>query len=184
MHQRLNIITDYRADRAAGLKEQIQLLNITNYKFWDAVKLPSVKASINAAHKQIVRYAKIAEFGEVMIAEDDFRATHPDSFRYFLSQKPPQYDLYLSQVYLGDIDERGRVKGFTGLTLYFVSARYYDRFLSSDPTEHLDIALNNVGGDFHVCQPFPFIQANGWSSNTGKHENYDSLLANRKLFGG
>jgi len=118
-----------------------------------------------------------------MIAEDDFVGTHEDSFRYFLENEPPEYDLYLSMVYLGDLDGENRVKSFTGLTLYIVHSKFYDKFLSVDPNEHIDRALAGMG-DFRVCNPFTFIQHNGWSSNTGKEEKYDNLLEGRKLFGG
>lgn len=184
MSQRLNIITGNRHERMPLLSEELKRQNIINYTFWPAVYKKTAKEGINAAHKQIVEYAKLAEFPEVLIAEDDFLGTHPDSFKFFLSQKPKKYDLYLSQVYLGELDKANKVKSFTGMTMYFVSEKYYDLFLSADPQEHIDRALSEIGGDFHVCNPFAFIQRNGFSSNTGKHENYDSLLQNRKLFGG
>jgi len=82
---------------------------ITNYEFWDSVYLPTVAESINEAHKQIVRYAKIAEFPDVMIAEDDFVGTHPDSFKYFLANRPRTYDMYLSMVYIGELSENNKV---------------------------------------------------------------------------
>lgn len=164
--------------------DEINRQGITNYTFWDAVHdVRSVKAGINEAHKQIVRYAKLAEFSEVLIAEDDFIGSDPDSFKFFLSGLPPKYDLYLSMVYLGDIDPQNKVKEFTGMTMYFVHSRFYDKFLAADPEDHIDRALSRCGGDFHVCNPFTFMQRNGFSSNTGKNENYDNLIAGRNFFG-
>lgn len=183
MHQRLNIITGNRPERKPVLMEEISRQGITNYTFWDSVyDRRSVRAGINEAHKQIVRYAKIAEFSEVLIAEDDFVGTHQDSFKFFLSKKPTKYDMYLSMVYMGDINNENKVDSFTGMTMYFVHSKFYDTFLSVDPEEHIDRALGGLG-DYHVCNPFAFVQRNGWSANTGKNEVYDSLLANRKLFG-
>lgn len=182
MHQRLNIIHG-RAERYDPLMAEIERQGIVNYMLWDAVYLPSVKESINEAHKQIIRYAKLAEFSSVLICEDDFQGTHEKSFQFFLDNEPKNYDLYLAQIYLGDIDGNKRVKSFTGLTMYLCHERFYDRFLSADPKEHIDRALGGMG-DFHVCVPFPFVQRNGFSSNTGKTEVYDSLLAGRELFGG
>jgi len=185
VHQRLNIITGNRPERKQPLMEEIKRQGITNYTFWDSVYSPvSTKVGISEAHQQIVRYAKLAEFSDVMIAEDDFTGSHPDSFKYFLANCPRQFDLYLSQVFLGDLDENNRVKSFTGMTLYIVHSRFYDRFLSVDPNEHIDHELSRIGGLFHVCNPFAFRQRNGWSSNTGKEENYDDLLASRTFFGG
>jgi hypothetical protein len=183
MHQRLNIICGNRSERMPLLRDELERQGVVNYMFWDGIYLPSVKQSINAAHKQIVEYAKLAEFSEVLIAEDDFIGTHKNSFKYFLSKKPRTYDMYLSQVYLGDIDENNRVKSFTGMTMYFVHEKFYDTFLATDPHDHIDRSLDGLG-DYHVCNPFAFIQRNGWSSNTGKSENYDTLLRSRNLFGG
>jgi hypothetical protein len=161
---------------------ELERQGILDYEFWDGVYLPSIRASINAAHKQIVEFARLAEYPEVCIAEDDIVGTHPNSWNYFLSQKPKEYDMYLSMVYLGDIID-GRVESFTGMTLYSVSRKFYDKFLSVDPNEHIDRALAGLG-DYHVCHPFTFIQRNGFSSNTGKMEEYDQLLNGRILYNG
>lgn len=164
--------------------QELDRQDICDFEFWDSVyNGKSVKSAISEAHRRIVEYAKLAEWPEVLIAEDDFVGTHPDSFKFFLSQKPKEYDMYLSMVYLGDLDDRNRVKSFTGMTMYFVNQKFYDRFLSVDPEEHIDRALAGLG-DFVVCNPFAFVQRNGFSSNTGKAENYDNLLINRNLFCG
>jgi hypothetical protein len=102
-----------------------QGLGESDYELWDGVFLPSIKASINAAHKQIVRYAQLAEWEEVCIVEDDLIFTSPNSWRYFLDHKPTDYDIYLSMIYLGEIDENNIVKDFTGLTLYVVMILFY-----------------------------------------------------------
>lgn len=183
MHQRVNIISGHIPDRLPLLIEEINRQQITNYTLWDSVYLPSVKASINEAHRQIVRYARLAEFDSVIIAEDDFIGTHPNSFKYFLSKIPKKYDLFLSMIYMGDIDENNKVKSFTGMTLFSCHSSFYDTFLSVDPEEHIDRALAGLG-DYHVCNPFAFIQRNGRSSNTGQNEVYDTLLQGRELFGG
>lgn len=167
------------------LMEEINRQGVTNYTLWDSVHSPvSAKSGINAAHRQIVEYARLAEFPDVMIAEDDFIGSHPDSFKYFLTNRPRQYDLYLSQVFLGDVGEDSRVKDFTGMTLYMVNQRFYDKFLSVDPHEHIDRELSRIGGLFYVCQPFTFWQRNGFSSNTGKEESYEQLKSTRIFFGG
>lgn len=140
--------------------------------------LPSIKASINAAHKNIVRFAQFAGWKEVCIAEDDLEFTSPCSWQHFMKNKPKEYDLYLSMVYLGQPDENNIVKDFTGMTMYVVHSRFYDIFLSADPDEHIDRALAGLG-KFVVCNPFVAKQSNGFSSNTGKMENYDELLKNR-----
>ncbi len=160
------------------LKEQLKSNNVTDYQLWEGVYLPSIKASINAAHKQIVMYAKIAGWDEVCIAEDDLVFSSPNSWRYFLDNKPKHFDLWLGMVYLGQPDSDGLVDTFTGMTMYVVHKNFYDIFLSVPDDEHIDRALGGLGC-YKVCLPFVCRQQNGFSSNTGKMETYDDLLKNR-----
>jgi len=176
---KLNIIIGKRKQRLSKLMEELDRQGITDFEFWDAIYLNSVKAGINAAHKQIVEYAKLAEWNEVCIAEDDLQFTNGKSWEYFLAHKPKDFDIYLSMIYLGQPDENNEVKEFTGMTMYVVHSRFYDTFLSVDPSEHIDRALSEIGGKYVVCSPFVAKQYNGFSSNTGKMENYDKLLENR-----
>jgi hypothetical protein len=178
---RLNLIHGNRSERLQTLKEQLRSNNVTDYEFWEGVYRPSIKASINEAHKQIVMYAKIAGWKEVCIAEDDLIFTSPKSWEYFLDNKPKDYDLYLSMIYLGEPDENNEVKDFTGLTMYCVHERFYDTFLNTPYDDHLDRLLSKTEGKFVVCNPFVAKQTNGFSSNTGKMENYDQLLINRRF---
>jgi len=125
----------------------------------------------------------VAGWDKVCIAEDDLVATHENSWKYYLSQMPESFDLYLSMIYLGEIDENNRVKDFTGMTLYTVHSRFYETFLNTDPTEHIDRSLNGKG-EYIVCSPFTFIQRDGLSANTGKLETYGHLLRSRRLYVG
>ncbi len=177
-NQRLNVIIGNRAERQPRLMRELETQQITNYSLWDGVFWPSVKESINEAHKQIVRYAKLAEFGEVIIAEDDLKMSRPGAWQYFLSQKPKDYDLYLGGIFLGQPDENNIVTEFTGLTLYSVHSRFYDTFLEVEPTEHIDRALAGKG-KFVVCNPFVCTQYDGVSSNSGQFEKYGELQSSR-----
>lgn len=164
------------------LMQELATQKITDYEFWPGVYVPSIKRSINLAHKQIIEYGQVAGWEQTIVAEDDIQFTHPNSWNYFLSQMPEDYDIFLSMIYLGWPDENGVVKDFTGLTLYSVHSRYYETFLSVPEDEHLDRALSQTKGKFVVCNPFVAIQYNGWSSNTGKMEVYDNLLSGRELY--
>ena len=180
-NQRLNIIVGNRAERVPRLMQELETQEITNYALWDGIHLPSIKESINEAHKQIVRYAKLAEFGEVIIAEDDVKFSRPGAWQYFLSQKPKDYDIFLGGIFLGDPDENGIVKDFTGMTLYSVHNRFYDTFLSIPADDHIDRALAN-SGKFVVCSPFVVTQYDGISSNSGQFEKYGELQASRNFW--
>lgn len=179
---RLHIIKGNREERLPRLMKELEAQGITDYELWDGIYLShSVKASINASHKQIVEYAKLAEWDEVCIAEDDLKFTHQSSWKYFLKQKPFDFDMYLSMIYTGDIDENNYVKKFTGLTLYVIAKRFYDKFLSVSGDGHIDQELAGLG-KYIVCNPFVAMQYNGFSSNTGKNEVYDTLLQGRNIY--
>lgn len=163
--------------------KEIETQNITNYTFWDGIyKYDSAKENINAAHKQIVEYAKLAEFDSVIIAEDDVSFFAPGAWKYFLDNRPKDYDLYLSSVYVGDIKEDNTVDSFCGFGLYIVHSMFYDKFLAANPHEHIDRAMKGLG-KFVVCSPMVAEQTDGFSSNTGKDEKYRNLLDGRNLFG-
>jgi hypothetical protein len=177
---KLNLIVGKRKQRVPKLLEELGRQGVTDFEFWPAIYLHSVKAGVNAAHKQIVEYAKLAGWPEVCIAEDDLQFTSDKSLEYFLAHKPDDYHLYLSMIYLGEPGEDNTVEEFTGMTLYMVHGSFYDTFLSADPNEHIDRALAGLG-KFVVCKPFVAKQYNGISANTGKWEEYDHLLKNREF---
>jgi hypothetical protein len=167
-----------RAERFPVLMKELNTQGIVDYELWPGVYLPSIKASINAAHKQIVEYARLAEWDEVMIAEDDIKFSSVNGVDYFLKQKPNDFDIYLGGLFLGDPDEKNVVKTFTGLTLYVVARRFYDTFLTVPDDDHLDRLLDGLGR-YVVCNPFVVTQHDGVSGNTGKFEIYGGLTKNR-----
>ena len=178
---KLNIIIGNLSERLPNLNRELSEQGILNYEFWPGVYLPSVKASINAAHKQIVEYARLAEWPEVYIAEDDLKFSGAGAWDYFVKQKPDDFDIYLGGVFLGDIANDNTVKEFTGMTLYVVKQMFYDTFLSSPDDDHIDRILGGLG-NYVVCNPFVVTQYDGRSSNTGKHESYGRLQASRKFY--
>ena len=162
---------------------ELETQGITDYEFWDGIyKYDSVKRNINAAHRQIVEYAQLAGWPEVAIAEDDVKFFAPKAWDYFLANKPTDFDIYLSSVYVGDIKEDNTVDDFCGFGLYIVHSRFYQTFLDTDKYEHIDRSLKGKGR-FVVCNPFIAEQYDGHSTNTGKWETYGNLMKNRNLFG-
>ena len=169
-------------ERNIRLIAELSSQGIKNYTIFPAIHdIRSVKKGINLAHKSVVEYAQLADFDEVCVMEDDVKFTHYNSFNYFLSQKPIDFDLFLAGIYVGDILKGGMVKSFCGFHCYVVAKRFYELFLSVPEDYHIDRAMEGLG-KFIVCNPFAAIQYNGKSSNTGKYENYDSLLAGRKFY--
>lgn len=162
---------------------ELETQGINDYEFWPGVyKYDSAKENINAAHKQIVEYAKVAGFESVAIAEDDIKFFAPGAWDYFIKNTPTDYDLYMSSVYVGDIAQDNTVSDFCGFGLYIVHSHFYDKFLSADKYDHIDRAMKGLGR-FIVCDPFIAGQWDGFSSNTGKEETYGNLMNGRKIFG-
>lgn len=177
---KLNIIIGNRTERLPKLLNELESNGITDFKFWEGMYLPSIKESINRSHKQIVQWAMDNDIDEVCIAEDDLKFFSTKSWEFYLSKKPNwwEYDIYLSMVFMGDIKPNNKVDEFTGLTMYCVSKKFYDIFLSTPSEGHLDLLLARQG-DYHVCMPFVATQFDGISGNTGKYEEYETLLQNR-----
>lgn len=164
--------------------KELEVQQIADYELWDGVydSFRKAKENISLAHKQIVEYAKVAGWPEVCIGEDDLKFYAPGAWKYFLENKPDDYDLYLSSIYVGDIKD-GTTDDFCGMTLYFISERFYDTFLNTDPDDHIDRSLKGKGR-FVVCDPFIACQYDGHSGNTMKDEKYERLMEGRNLFKG
>lgn len=170
----VNVIYDSRHSEDYGrlINEFIEQ-GITKYRFWDAIVLnDSVVKSINASHKMIVRWAKENNKKEVVIAEQDLAFTSPNSWRYFLSQKPKDFDLYLWGTYLVPLSNN-KVCGFQ---LYIISEKFYDKFLGIPDDVHIDTYMDELKGNYKFCYPFPALQRPGFSANNMADVNYNAIL--------
>lgn len=183
-HPFIGIIHDaVHTHRYGTLMGELKGQGIDQYEIFPSVyDWRSVKRGINLAHKSVVEYGKLRGEVETCVMEDDIRFCGKGAFEYFLANKPKEFDLYLGGIYVGDIVD-GKVKEFCGMHLYIIHERFYDTFLNLPLDEHIDGACRNRG-EFHVCHPFAAVQWNGWSSQTGKAEDYDNLLQGRSFFGG
>jgi hypothetical protein len=164
------------------LLDQLDKQSITDYFIWEGIVDTKITArGISKAHKQIVQYAKKNQLPEVLIAEDDLKFTSKGAFTFFLENKPSDFDLYLSSIYLGNIKYDNTVDDFSGLTFYIVREKFYDIFLSRPEHDNLDRLMKGLG-KFFVCKPFTVIQHEGFSDNSKQYCNYEILLNGRALF--
>src|SRR5262245_60079986 len=108
---KVNIIhLPHRTDRMESLLAQLSCQGITDYTIWNGIIDNNLAAKgISQAHKQIVRHAKENRLPEVLIAEDDLKFTAKGAFRFFLENKPQDFDLYLSSIYWGDLKKDNTV---------------------------------------------------------------------------
>lgn len=181
----LHIIHDReRVDRRELLMREIAQQEIFNYMLWDAIfddRAPF--AGISMAHKRIVRYAKQNRWPRVTIGEDDIRFTCHGAWKHYVDTMPEDYDIYLGGVYTGDVKEDQTVEDFSGMTLYTVHERFYDKFLEVPILNHIDRALARLGR-YVVCKEFVAIQWTTWSKNKGAMVDHSPLLTGRRLYNG
>jgi hypothetical protein len=142
----------------------------------------SVVESINKSHKDLVRLAVENDWDEICIAEDDLMFTHENSWQFFLANKPhyTQYDLYVASTFIMPHDPLH----ICGFHLYTVSKRFYDTFLSAPDKEHIDYVMNDIGGKFKVCYPFPALQRAGFSQNNSAYSDYNTKLRPEDIYNG
>lgn len=179
---KLNIIYDARRhEKYHPLMDELERQGIDEFEIWPCIMYDDIVSSINASHKMIVRDAKEKGLEEVFIAEDDLFFPASDGWEYFLKNKPKptDYDIYLAATYI----PTDPPKHICGFHLYCVSNRYYDTFLAAPGNEHIDTAIDNIGGNFVFCYPFPGLQRPGFSANnsmgTGQVVNYNGVFRNR-----
>lgn len=172
-----------RADREELYMMEFARQGIIDYKIWPGIRnVHATFAGISAAHKQVVSHAKRSGLKEILIGEDDLKFTSPNAFKYFVENKPEDYDMYLASIYTGWINqEDNTVKDFSGMTLYFIHERFYDKFLGVPLMNHIDRALANLGRYF-VCEPFSCIQYCTFSDQKLAIVNHAHLLKGRKLY--
>lgn len=186
----LNIIhLSHRIERRQSFLEEMNTQNIA-FNIWDGITVYKESCrNISAAHKAIVRVAKEKKWPYAIIAEDDIKFSHPNSWKYYLSQMPKDFDLYVGLMYDGITDGNGRIittKGMSGTnTLYCISERFYDFFLAIDDSKHLDRELGKFAtlNKYILCEPMVCYQMNGYSSNFKRMMNYDAYLQDKKLYG-
>jgi hypothetical protein len=170
----LNIIHDSRMlARLEPLMEQLRNQNITDYRIWPPVDdVNSVVASINKSHKQIIKDAMDRGLEEVAVGEDDLMFTSNNSWKYFLENKPKDYSIYLACTYIPPISNNL----ICGFHLYVVHSSFYETFLSIPDNVHIDTHMNETGGKWVFCYPFPALQKEGWSANNKAWADYNKVL--------
>lgn len=186
----LNIIhLAKREDRYAKLMIELYEQGISAYKIWDGVEHRMPFIGVRKAHQNIVRDAKLNGLPYVAICEDDVKFLGKGAYEYFLAQMPPldSFDIYLAGFMLnGELNEDNSVKDgyFTGLTLYIMSSKFYDTFLSIRSDGHIDALLRGKGR-YVVCDPMIVSQHGGYSDNNERmYYSYDEVLKGRNLWKG
>lgn len=169
-----------RKDRFKILQKEIATQSLC-VRFWPAIMDKIIPfRGVARAHKQIVRWAKEQGLQEVLIAEDDIKFFKPYAFLQFIQNKPNEYDLYLGNIFGGNIAEDNTVTDFAGLTMYYISERFYDTFLAANEMNNFDRSLAGLG-KYVVCNPMVCSQYGGYSDNKKEYvADYDHHLKQYK----
>lgn len=193
MNDILNIIhLKTNTERRQSFMEQMAEHKI-KYKVWDGIIVSNIPfMGVALAHHRIVRDAQEKGLSEVYIAEDDLQLTSHNAWKYYLENKPKEFDLYLAGIYNlegegGNLDENNRVKDFfCGMTLYCVPQHYYSQFLSTNTMNHIDRELSkrSATDKFIVCNPFTVYQRNGWSDLKKCTVDYSKYVKQMPLYKG
>lgn len=146
------------------------------------------KQEITKGHQRIVQFAKDNNMPEIIISEDDLNFLHPNSFNYFIENKPKSFDLYLAFVYVGDVEGNRVVSSFSGgMSLYVINERFYDFFLNFESNQHIDRGIGKYGREFEFIVP-PKIcleQTGGFSDNMKRSiTSYRVYFEGRELYNG
>jgi hypothetical protein len=148
--------------------------------YWPAIVLDNTVTAISRSHKQIVRFAQQNNLPDITIAEDDCVFTSLGGWRHFLENKPDDFDLYIGGHYSGNHFPDNSLFDFTGLTLYTISKRFYQTFLSANELRNIDTCMTGLGR-FLVCSPEVAKQRHGYSYNRREIVNDDHFLKGRKF---
>jgi hypothetical protein len=181
-------IDDVAEERLKNLFIELDKQGITDYSiiegFYDKANR---KQAIHKGHRKIVQLAKDKGLGNCIIAEDDIVLSSPNAYKYFLSQIPESYDLFFGLIYAGTVENNQVKNGMSGvLTLYSISSRFYDFFLSLDTNTHLDRELGNTAykHEYFVCNPEVVEQRGGYSFNLRQIMFYSTYMENKIMYKG
>lgn len=186
--RKIVIYNHHRPEKKELFTDVFAEQNIDDYEIFQAqiIQYNSIPENISESFKTVIRQAKERGDKEIVIFEDDILFTSPNGWKYFLDNKPDDYDLYIGGSYF--IDNRinytpplVKVKEYVGNQCIMISQRYFDVWLNSDSGKHCDTAQNGKG-EFYLCFPFVALQRHGWSANAQALVNYNPIIPKEYLY--
>lgn len=175
-----------RDDRLLSIAKQAKEQKFA-LRIWPGItnddQMPPYK-NINKAFRLIVQDAKDNGYEYTIIMEDDCYFHSHESFKYYIDNKPSDFDLYLGMVYSAEVEVNNRIlNGYSGHTLLMVHSRFYDTWLSMPEDAHCD---RWCGGwayvyKYFVCYPYVCKQLNGYSDNKRGIYSYDTYLEGKEF---
>lgn len=154
------------------------------YQIWNAEMHEKGHIGCLRSHKKIIQYAKDNNLPEILIMEDDVRFCGEGAYKYFIDNKPPEFDLYLAGVYYRHFNPNGTLYKFSATHCYIIHNRFYNKVLAFPENEfHIDELFTTLG-KYIVMQPYGAVQYSGYSDNTKTDVDYDYYLKDIPLYNG
>ncbi len=156
----------------------------------DGVMLENTTHGVREAHKNAVRLAYDSGEKRALIFEDDilFRAGALDYFNSLMENLPEDFDIILFGCYSGQIFKTenlffDKVKKFSGLQMYLISDRAYEKVLAYSGNQPIDHWLG-LNLNCYISKKHFSYQMDGYSDNAKTVTNYNETVLNeyRKYF--
>ncbi len=181
-----------RLDRMENIKTQLEYFYKSNYTYqiFPAMFAKPISGGIAAAHMNVVSYAKLVSRPRVLIMEDDVKFTSDrakDHFYCCMENTPEDADVLLCGISWCKKKEDtnpfwDKVIDFSGLQMYIVNEKAYERILAFDKNSHIDRAMSTtLGLNCYVVKRMFAIQQSGYSDNLKRTVDYTSRWNQFKL---
>jgi GR25 family glycosyltransferase involved in LPS biosynthesis len=173
--------TERRAESEKNIKTFFNNDNERIYLSY-GVELENTTHGVREAHKNAVRVAIANEEKSALIFEDDilFRDGALDYFNTLMKNLPDDYDVILFGIYSGQIFKTenlyfDKVNKFSGLQMYLVNERAYEKILSYSGGQPIDhwIGLNL---NCYISKKHFSYQKDGYSDNAKTVTKYNETV--------
>lgn len=172
-----------RKDRLQNILEQTAEQRI-KYQIWDATLNVNPIEGCHRSHRKIVQWAQATREPMVWIMEDDCVFTALSAAEEFLKKIPAEFDIYTAGTYGQTCkynSDDGTMRRMSGTHCYIVHSRFYEKFLSLDVHEHIDVAISNATRP-HLCNPMIALQMPGISDVAGDGAEVDYNQSNYVVY--
>lgn len=171
----VNTINLYkRTDRLLSIAQQAREQNFA-LRIWPGVEGDTSMKNINAAYRKIIKEASTNGDAYAIIMEDDCLFSSPNSFRYYMDNRPENFDIWLGMVYAAEVKNGRIMNGYSGNTLITITRDFYYYWLSMPDDVHPDRWVGQFAYErkYYVCEPYVCRQLNGYSDNKRQDMNYN-----------
>jgi len=168
----------FRLDRMANIIHQ-SLEQEFEYKLWPYVADVTPIRGCHLAHRAIVQHAKNFKWSSVWIIEDDVMFTAKSAADRWLELQPHAMDIYSAcnygtHRYKKRGDKYDLPYSISGTHCYIVYQQFYDKFLSMDANNYIDLAISKASERIVIPKLIYALQQPGYSDILQQQVNYNN----------